>query len=90
MSPQKPQIKYDKLFIGNEFVDSVNGKKFEVVDPSTESVVAKVAEAEQADVDKAVIAARKAMQIGSPWRTMDASKRGQLMRKAGVSSTPVL
>jgi len=33
----------------------------------------------QADVDKAVKAAREAFQLGSPWRTMDASQRGRLI-----------
>ena len=35
----------------------------------------------QVDVDKAVKAARAAMAFGSPWRTMDASKRGKLIAK---------
>ena len=35
----------------------------------------------QADVDKAVAAARAAFKLGSPWRNMDASKRGQLLNK---------
>lgn len=33
----------------------------------------------QADVDKAVKAARDAFRLGSPWRRMDASQRGLLM-----------
>ena len=35
----------------------------------------------QADVDKAVKAAAAAFKLGSPWRTMDASQRGQLLYK---------
>lgn len=35
----------------------------------------------QEDVNKAVKAARQAFQIGSPWRTMDASERGRLLYK---------
>ena len=35
----------------------------------------------QADVDKAVAAARKAFHHRSAWRTMDASERGRLMHK---------
>ena len=35
----------------------------------------------QADVDKAVVAANEAFRLGSPWRQMDASKRGQLLWK---------
>lgn len=33
----------------------------------------------QADVDRAVKAARAAFQLGSPWRRMDASDRGRLL-----------
>ena len=36
---------------------------------------------DKADVDKAVEAAKKAFTFGSPWRTLDASARGELMRK---------
>lgn len=32
-------------------------------------------------MDKAVQAAKEAFKLGSPWRTMDASQRGQLLYK---------
>lgn len=35
----------------------------------------------QADVDKAVTAAKAAFKIGSPWRKLDASARGKLLNK---------
>ena len=35
----------------------------------------------QADVDKAVAAAKEAFKLGSPWRRMDASRRGELLHK---------
>ena len=35
----------------------------------------------KADVDLAVKAAREAVKLGSPWRRMDAEKRGLLMFK---------
>jgi len=35
----------------------------------------------QADVDKAVKAARDAFKLGSPWRRMDAAERGRLLNK---------
>lgn len=35
----------------------------------------------QADVDKAVKAAKAAFQLGSPWRRMDASQRGKLLNR---------
>lgn len=45
-----------KLFINNEFVDSVSGKTFETVNPATEAVICEVQEADAPDVDKAVSA----------------------------------
>jgi len=47
------------LFINGEFVDG-HGKSFKTISPSTEEVLAEVAEADEADVDAAVKAARKA------------------------------
>jgi len=35
----------------------------------------------QADVDKAVRAAKEAFKLGSPWRRMDAAHRGVLLNK---------
>ncbi|EGW02516.1 Retinal dehydrogenase 1 [Cricetulus griseus] len=75
------EIQYTKIFINNEWHDSVSGKKFPVINPATEEVICHVEEGDKADVDKAVKAARQAFQIGSPWRTMDASERGRLLFK---------
>ncbi|XP_041517138.1 aldehyde dehydrogenase, cytosolic 1 [Microtus oregoni] len=75
------KIQYTKIFINNEWHDSVSGKKFPVINPATEEVICHVEEGDKADVDKAVKAARQAFQIGSPWRTMDASERGRLLNK---------
>ena len=44
-------------------------------------VIARVAEGDKADVDIAVKAASEAFRLGSPWRTMDASRRGELLNK---------
>lgn len=33
------------------------------------------------DINNAVAAAQEAFKLGSPWRTMDASKRGMLLNK---------
>ncbi|GAU46972.1 hypothetical protein TSUD_143140 [Trifolium subterraneum] len=64
-----PTIKFKKLFINGEFVDSVSGKTFETVDPRTEEVITKIAEATKEDVDIAVKAAREAFDFG-PWPRM--------------------
>ncbi|XP_040395943.1 retinal dehydrogenase 1 [Cygnus olor] len=75
------KIKYTKIFINNEWHNSVSGKKFEVFNPANEEKICEIEEGDKADVDKAVKAARRAFELGSPWRTMDASERGRLLNK---------
>ncbi|XP_045534697.1 aldehyde dehydrogenase X, mitochondrial [Papilio machaon] len=77
----KVDVKYTKLFINNEWVDAVSKKTFPTINPQNETVIVQVAEADKADVDLAVAAAKKAFHRYSEWRTMDASQRGLLMLK---------
>uniref|UniRef100_A0A452Q9G6 aldehyde dehydrogenase (NAD(+)) n=1 Tax=Ursus americanus TaxID=9643 RepID=A0A452Q9G6_URSAM len=72
---------FSPIFINNEWHNSVSGKKFPVFNPATEEKLCEVEEGDKEDIDKAVKAARKAFQIGSPWRTMNASERGRLIYK---------
>ncbi|KAF4436071.1 aldehyde dehydrogenase [Fusarium acutatum] len=67
------------LFIDNEFRESINGKTFEVVNPTTEEVIAHVSEAVTEDIDLAVAAARGAFK--GPWRTTSPEDRGKLLRR---------
>lgn len=76
-----PEIKYTQLFINNEWHNSESGRVFPVINPTTAEKICDIQEADKADVDKAVKAARAAFKRGSPWRTMDASKRGILLNK---------
>ncbi|CAG5119457.1 unnamed protein product [Candidula unifasciata] len=69
------------MFINNEFVDARNKRTIPIINPSTEEVICEVQGAEKEDVDLAVAAARAAFKLGSPWRTLDASKRGYLINK---------
>jgi len=69
-----------KLLINNEWVLSESGKTFPTFNPATGEEIARIAEADAADVDKAVAAARKAFEAG-PWRTTAASERGRLMNR---------
>ena len=69
-----------KLFINGEFVDSVSGKTFETFNPATEEKLADVAEADAADVDIAVSAARAAFDTGV-WRKTSPAARSRLMHK---------
>ncbi len=76
----KPAIRETRLFINNDWVDPVKGETFETYNPATGEVIAKVAAAGPADVDRAVKAARTALESG-PWARMDAVDRGRLMFK---------
>lgn len=76
-----PEVKHTGLFINNEFVNAVSGKTFDTINPATGDVIAQVAEGDSADVNIAVNAATEAFRLGSPWRTMDASRRGELLNK---------
>jgi len=58
----------DRFFIGGEWVKPSSERMLDVVSPSTEQTILRVAEAREADVDRAVSAARKAFDEG-PWRT---------------------
>lgn len=77
----KPPVQFTKLFINNEWRDSVGGGTIDVINPATEELICKIQRAEAADVDAAVAAARAAFSYDAPWRTMDASERGKLMEK---------
>lgn len=78
---RNPEILYTGLFINNEWVKSSDGKTFNTVNPATGEVIAEVQQGGKADIDKAVKAARNAFKLGSPWRKMDASQRGNLLTK---------
>jgi len=68
------------LFINNEFVKGAEGKTFEVINPTDESVICSVHEATEKDVDTAVEAARKAFE--GDWRhKITPQERGKLLTK---------
>src|SRR5687767_297570 len=73
-SPRKYQ-----LLIDGQWVDAESGKTFTTPNPSTGETLAEVAEADKADIDKAVKAARKAFE--GKWSRMSARDRGRLMFK---------
>jgi aldehyde dehydrogenase (NAD+) len=78
--PAPPAVKQTRLFINNEWVEPAEGKYFDTLNPATGQVIAKVAAAGAPDVDKAVKAARRALETG-PWARMDAADRGRLLFK---------
>ncbi len=65
---------YD-LFINGKFVAPKSGKYFDTINPANEKVLAKVAEANEADIDSAVKAARKA--YDTVWSKLSGKERGK-------------
>jgi aldehyde dehydrogenase (NAD+) len=83
MSPAKESrvaVSATKLLINNRWVPSESGKTFATVNPSTGEEICQIAEADAADVDKAVNAARRAFEHGA-WRKIPASERGRLLHR---------
>src|SRR5215213_1317959 len=68
-----------QLFIDGQWVDAESGKTFTTPNPATGQTLAEVAEADKADIDKAVKAARKAYE--GKWGKMSARDRGRLLYK---------
>jgi phenylacetaldehyde dehydrogenase len=67
-----------RLLIGGEWVPSHSNKTIPVIDPATGKTIGSVADADEADVDKAVAAARRALESG-PWAELKPSERQALI-----------
>jgi aldehyde dehydrogenase (NAD+) len=67
----------EDLLIAGRRRPARSGRYFETVDPATEQVIARVAEAGAVDIDAAVTAARAALQ--GEWGSMRAAQRGQAL-----------
>lgn len=79
----KPLATYDgptQLLIDGQWREAVSGKRFDTLNPATGEVITSVAEADKADVDLAVKAARKAFEEG-PWSKLTATDRGKVLSK---------
>eukprot|EP01119_Soliformovum_irregulare_P012135 TRINITY_DN313_c0_g1_i1.p1 TRINITY_DN313_c0_g1~~TRINITY_DN313_c0_g1_i1.p1 ORF type:complete len:500 (+),score=167.86 TRINITY_DN313_c0_g1_i1:397-1896(+) len=71
-----------KHFIDGEWVTPVRGGKMPVINPSTEEIICEVAAGSTEDVDKAVIAARRAFDRtgNSAWSTSTGDDRAQYLK----------
>ena len=69
-----------QLLIDGEQVPAADGRSFETVDPATARPITSVAHAGTEDVDRAVSAARAALEEG-PWGRMAAAERGRIMNR---------
>jgi 1-pyrroline dehydrogenase len=75
-------VSQDKNFVGGEWVDAVEGGTMEVLNPATGETIAEVPRGTQADVDRAVEAAKKAL---PEWlETTPGERAGTLLKLAQV------
>src|SRR5271154_4833340 len=68
--------------INGRWVGSASGKLFDVFNPADGSRIARVAEGDTEDINRAVSAARRAFEAG-PWKRMTPRERGKLLWRIG-------
>jgi aldehyde dehydrogenase (NAD+) len=69
---------HDRLFIGGEWVAPAGTATIDVISPHTEAVIGRVPEGTEADIDRAVAAARQAFDHG-PWPRMSPAERAEIV-----------
>ncbi|WP_062245074.1 5-carboxymethyl-2-hydroxymuconate semialdehyde dehydrogenase [Brevibacterium epidermidis] len=67
-------------YINGEFVDSIDGEEFDVLNPVTNEPYIKAASGKKADIEAAVAAAKKAFDKG-PWPKMLPRERARILNK---------
>lgn len=70
----------NSFFIGGEWVTPASNKRFDLINAATEERICSVPEAVEADVDRAVAAARQAFDH-STWSTCAPAERADVMRR---------
>ncbi len=78
--PRTTEIQSLKMFIAGDWVDSADAATIPCVDPFTQAQWATVPRATDADIDRAVHAARVAFDAG-PWSTYRPLQRAELLRR---------
>ncbi len=74
-----PVVRPDRLFIGGEWISPATTDSFDVIDCNTEELYFRVAQASEADVDRAIAAARAAFDEG-PWPQLSHAERAAYLR----------
>ena len=81
-----PEVSFrssDRFFIGGEWVRPSSEAYFDVVNPTTEDLLFRIAEAKADDMARAVSAAREAFDRG-PWPRLSHLERAEYLRKFAV------
>src|SRR6201998_3091485 len=71
-----------QLFLNGQWTDAASGKTFETPNPATGATLARVAEGDAEDINRAVAAARAAFDDG-PWGRITPSERGRIIWRIG-------
>jgi phenylacetaldehyde dehydrogenase len=71
-----------QMFINGHWSGAASGKTFETPNPATGETLARIAEGDAEDVNRAVRAARAAFEDG-PWSRMTPSERGRIIWRIG-------
>jgi aldehyde dehydrogenase (NAD+) len=80
LATTKTKLKPGRLLIDGQWVDGA--KMFDTINPATGEVLTQIAEASRADVDRAVVAARRAFEDrNGAWRKLSSSERGRMIWK---------
>jgi betaine-aldehyde dehydrogenase len=69
-------------YVDGKWVDAVDGERFDVFDPATGEVAATAPHSKQADVDRAIDAARRAFDEGTWWPGTSERERGRILLRA--------
>ncbi|HJW68495.1 MAG TPA: aldehyde dehydrogenase family protein [Candidatus Binatia bacterium] len=69
-----------RMLIDGKWVEAASGKTFDTLDPATGKVLARVAEGDAEDIDRAARAARRAFDDG-PWPRMAPAERQRILLK---------
>ena len=75
-APRAPE----KFFIAGKWVEPLSNKRLDVISPVTEERILSYPEAGEADMDRAVAAAREAFDTG-PWPQMAPAERARCLRR---------
>jgi aldehyde dehydrogenase (NAD+) len=78
IGPKRKRLAPGQLLINGEWRDALSQSRFSSTDPTTEEVITDVANAAPADVDAAVVAARRAFDDG-PWSRMHHEDRAKIL-----------
>jgi len=71
-----------QLLIDGRWVDAVSGRRFPTCDPASGETLCEVALGQAEDIDRAVVAARRAFEDG-PWSRMRSNQRERLLWRVG-------